>query len=253
VVSSILTTYIYGLVDPRTGEVRYIGKSDNPRYRLTHHCRNRLYTVKGKWIKELIELGTKPDLCIFECVDFDKWEEREKWWIRFYLDNGVDLLNSNLGGSGGSYPDTETRKLVAERVSKTMRGRPLSESHKKALSIARKGIPPTEKVRQANIKAMTGRKLSEESIRKRTLARIGKPLTEEHKKKIGDANRGRVFGEDFKSRMERQSSKLTIEQIREIRQFLKDGIPNIRLAERFDVHPNTIYYIKSGKIHKRVI
>jgi hypothetical protein len=30
-------TYIYALIDPRTGEMRYIGSSTHPRHRLQNH------------------------------------------------------------------------------------------------------------------------------------------------------------------------------------------------------------------------
>ena len=73
-------TYIYALIDPRTGEVRYVGKADDPDLRLAQHiaaARKGEATYKGRWIRKLLDLELKPSLEILEEVPIQDWEEAD--------------------------------------------------------------------------------------------------------------------------------------------------------------------------------
>ena len=51
-----MKTFIYGLCDPETNEIRYIGKSNQPKKRLQDHIYSceRTVTHKNNWIKSLL-------------------------------------------------------------------------------------------------------------------------------------------------------------------------------------------------------
>lgn len=96
-----MTVYIYGLKDPETKEIRYVGKSNNPklRYRCHIKCSDTSNNHKHGWIMELYRKNLKPELLILEETDEEHWEEREKYWIKFGLDNDWPLTNISSGGA----------------------------------------------------------------------------------------------------------------------------------------------------------
>ena len=64
--------YIYGLTDPRTGELRYIGKTKNSlKYRLMRHVRYRDKgsVHKNSWIGLLERDGLRPEIFVIEEVE----------------------------------------------------------------------------------------------------------------------------------------------------------------------------------------
>ena len=109
-------TYIYGLTE--NDKIRYIGKSNNPKKRLSEHIREakRIQkTHKQQWLYSLI-LENKPiGIRILEITNDDEWGEREKYWINHYGLN--NLTNYELGGRGGKpkkdwLPFNDARELV---------------------------------------------------------------------------------------------------------------------------------------------
>ena len=67
-----MTNYIYGLRDPRDGKIKYVGQTRNPRARYAGHVgvpAGRGLNAKEQWIKDLRDLGTRPELVILECPD----------------------------------------------------------------------------------------------------------------------------------------------------------------------------------------
>ena len=100
-----MIVYIYGLRDPATEEIRYIGKANNPKARLSNHLAcNDVNRHKNHWIASLKKIGLKPDLIILEETNTLEWEEREKHWIKYGRDNGWRLTNICEGGSNNLYP-----------------------------------------------------------------------------------------------------------------------------------------------------
>lgn len=88
-------TYIYGLADPRTSKIRYIGRSVGVNRRLGEHINEVLRTTKGRWIEELRAEGIPPTIFILEEVENDGDAlAREAWWIEFGRSRGWPLTNS---------------------------------------------------------------------------------------------------------------------------------------------------------------
>lgn len=104
------TTFIYGLKDPVTNIIRYIGKTNNLKQRLKAHLNPARYkpTHKFNWIKKLREKGLKPTIEIIEEVDIKVWHEKEKYWILFYKNN--NLVNCKEGGEGLTFANNTSFK-----------------------------------------------------------------------------------------------------------------------------------------------
>jgi len=138
-------TFIYGLVDPVTKYVRYVGKANNPPYRLRVHLTPRELkskTHKNHWIRSLLSIGKRPEQIILEKVPQSEWQQAERKWIAYYrsIDGYPPLTNGTSGGDGaskGMKPSDETRKkLSAARIGKKLP--PFTEEHRKKISNATK-------------------------------------------------------------------------------------------------------------------
>lgn len=126
--SRVATTSIYGLIDPRTHTLRYVGKTVfAPRRRLAAHMwgarKERRKRHLFAWLVGLQERSIAPEIIILEEIaPGGDWEEAEKFWIAYFRFLGADLCNITIGGEG-----TAGRKASAEEVArlKARRG-PLS-------------------------------------------------------------------------------------------------------------------------------
>lgn len=86
-------TYLYTLADPDTGEVRYVGKSDQPARRLRQHLEHPSNPAMARWLGSLQTAGKAPQMEIIEAVASSDWPEREARQIWRYRAMGFDLLN----------------------------------------------------------------------------------------------------------------------------------------------------------------
>lgn len=98
-------TFIYGLVDPRTGYVRYVGKSYKPSARLSEHLRKS--QIKGRspkncWLRELLSVGEKPQLVLLEKTRTSEWKNAERRLIAYFrnIPDYPPLTNVTSGGDG---------------------------------------------------------------------------------------------------------------------------------------------------------
>lgn len=146
---------IYGLCDPTTGELRYVGKTVYAlSKRLQQHVR---YSERGtndhksNWIRKV---GV-PEAFVIESVDGDGLEE-EMHHIAQLRSLGCRLLNHTAGGEGrtGDKHTPESRAKIAA----AHRGRRRSAEQRKRMSDANKGRPVSEATRQKMRDALTGRK-----------------------------------------------------------------------------------------------
>lgn len=182
-------TKIYGLTDPRTGDVRYIGKSDDPSHRLRSHLADKSRCHRVHWLNSLRELGIRPGIVILEVIA-DDWQEAERRWIAQYRADGFDLVNDTDGGDGLNNPGDETRQKM--RIAHT--GRKPSDACRRAVSLALKGKTKSAETRQkmsASQKGNPKRPLSISTRQKLSTANMGRKATNEHREKISVALKGK--------------------------------------------------------------
>lgn len=90
---------IYALMDPTSGELRYIGKADCSDKRLKGHLRDarRRNTPVYAWIRKLLACGKTPEMVVIDeaCSD---WKARERELIARARLSGYRLLNLADGG-----------------------------------------------------------------------------------------------------------------------------------------------------------
>lgn len=92
--------YIYGLYSDDIENIRYVGKTNNVNKRLYEHINDAKRNNKvhrQKWIRNEIKKNKNINITILEeCNDLN-WEEKEKFWIKYYN----NLTNLTVGGEGG--------------------------------------------------------------------------------------------------------------------------------------------------------
>lgn len=181
------TTFIYALKEPETGEIRYVGKSDNPKKRLACHLRCRERCYRTNWIKTIAERGLSPLLEIIDEVPVTEWQAWEVAYIEFFRDEGCLLVNGTAGGDGLNNPTEETREKIRAANSGEKNphfGKPLSSEHRAKVSAG-----------------LMGREISLECRAKLRAARIGKKLSLEHRKKLSIAKLGIKFTLETREKM----------------------------------------------------
>ena len=113
-------SYIYGLIDPRNDEIRYIGKTINSKTRLSGHITEskdiEVVNYRVKWIRKLISLGLKPKIIFLRTCSSHEYEKYETEYIRIYSNNR--LTNSDETGQG----NINRKREVLDRQSEN-RGR----------------------------------------------------------------------------------------------------------------------------------
>jgi len=140
------TTFIYTLEFPE-GNIRYVGKSNNPQQRFNSHLKEserNITSHKISWIKSVLRSNNKPILNILDIVPSNDWQIYEQYWISQFITWGFNLVNSTIGGDGNHKISKEIRDKIAE----TLRGRKIPENVLEKRSKALKGKIRSKEVRQ---------------------------------------------------------------------------------------------------------
>lgn len=131
---------IYGLSDPLTGAIRYIGWTFDLQRRLNTHIKRNPFekTHKANWIRSLLRRELKPSIVILEECSKEIWAERERHWIAYGKKQGWNLTNGTEGGEGtcGAILSDETRKKQSEAKKGVLK----SDVTKEKMREARRGI-----------------------------------------------------------------------------------------------------------------
>ena len=184
---------IYGLIDPDTNEIRYIGKAIDLKTRIRNHYKpSRLIskTHKNNWINLLIKEGKRPLVTVLELdLDEEQLNEFEIKWISNYKKIGCKLTNGTDGGDGGKISQEALEKMKQTKALNKQEGfwlnKIFSEEHCRNISEGKKGYTASEETRKKLSKSLKGkntwvkgRKVSEETRVKMSESRLGKPKNE---------------------------------------------------------------------------
>jgi hypothetical protein len=138
---------IYGLIDPRTNKLKYIGLTTIGFERFHDHysrcfekTKRRLSPVK-MWIKELREAGLVFKVKYFEFFDNDgqHLDNAEAYWIKYHKDLGINLLNVCRGRRADKWYDAvnvhyKMSEIMKELYSKPEMKQKISETTKAAMT-----------------------------------------------------------------------------------------------------------------------
>lgn len=127
---------IYGLSDKKTGEIIYIGKSDDPKKRLKQHIYDskRRNTKLHQWIRKN---PNSVELIILAYAISNDWQSLEKQMIAQYKESGK-LLNIAKGGNQPFRDENDSFKRKVWII-KNFMARLVNEW---------KNIPTTEKIEE---------------------------------------------------------------------------------------------------------
>lgn len=144
--------FIYALIDPRNGEIKYVGKTNNLKKRIREHIRDEENNLKYTWIKSLKKIKLEPEVLILEETNIEHSNFWEIFWINQCKTWGFELKNMTNGGDGsyGVIPWNKGKKGVFKH----------SEESKKLMSDWRKNNTSGDK------NGFFGKKHSEESKKK---------------------------------------------------------------------------------------
>ena len=105
--------FIYTLADPISNEIKYIGKTKNPKDRLQRHmCPYNLkqsWQSKNKWLRYLKNNGLKPIMEVLDEGDENNIDDLEIYWIAQFKAWGFKLKNET---NGGTFPIQKGSKLT---------------------------------------------------------------------------------------------------------------------------------------------
>ena len=230
---------IYGLVDPFTAELRYIGRSSSGFKRPVRHWKDqesRGHTHCARWVRKVVSGGKLPEIIVIERFEFsdtinEELNEAEIFWISYFRGIGTRLTNMTIGGEGNINPSKETREKISkvhlgrkhtlesrakmsvalrgkkfskercERMSQRNKGKVLSEDTKKKISAALKGKKRSEEVCKKISVGRIGMRFSVEHSANMSKVRIGKKVTDETKRKISNTLSGRIASEAHKKNL----------------------------------------------------
>ena len=180
---------IYGLVDPFSGQIRYIGLSTTGLKRPRTHlfpC-NWKYgrSYKERWVRGLFKRGAAPIIKIIQqwkVISFEELCNAETYWIGYFRGLGCRLTNITDGGEGTI-------------------GYKFSTKSRLKMSLAKKGKSPSESARKNMALAQKGRKHSEETKSKIAASHKGLGHSDETKAKLSEINKGKKLSGDTKSKI----------------------------------------------------
>lgn len=198
---------VYALASSKEPDIiRYIGrtKSNSPDKRLIshkNHMRRGTKTHVYNWMRSVYR---DNDYVIATLIEPNlSWEEsgeRERYWIKFYREQGADLTNISLGGDGSFSVSQETRDLM----SKNRKGKSPSPQAHAAAKFANIGRIKTKEERIKISNANKGKKRTAEqcsAISKRAKERPRKPHTQETKEKIRIAKLGNSISAEARAKI----------------------------------------------------
>jgi len=184
---------IYGLVDPRTGEVRYVGFTVKGIDRLKDHLyrarTGQEKTYKANWIRSLLADGHVPGWVELEIGSGPGWRDAEIRWVAYYRSLMGGRLTNITGGGEGALG----RKATPEQLEKMAEaGRRNAHRLIPMLAELNRGRKQSPESIAKKVKACMGQKRSDAFKAAMSERFKGKPKSPCHVDKIRDLVRSRI-------------------------------------------------------------
>lgn len=207
---------IYALIDPRTGEPRYVGQTKQALSgRLSGHIKEQGDTYKNRWIAKLVRENLKPVMRkLYECFDGKTADAAELFYIADFKARGFCLVNHLVNGESGSFThDARTRARLSVKAklrAATPEGRAhLQAAAAKAMSSdalaraaeTRRGYKHTEEAKAKIGAKIKGRIESSETRAKKSASLKGRIFTAEHRAKLSASRQGQKPSAEAREKM----------------------------------------------------
>ena len=154
---------IYGIVDPETNQLRYVGQTCNFLKRKSAHCSMAIRNINNthiyNWLRSLYNKNITPEFIIIEECKKEDLDSLEIFYMDYFKMIGCNLTNSSVGGvSRRGFKQTEEMR---QKLSLRMKGNNWNKN--KILPI---------KVRNKMSLSHTGKKHKKESKIKMSISKI---------------------------------------------------------------------------------
>lgn len=202
------TVLIYGMIDPRTNQLRYVGKTERSlEARLCGHINDKSSTYRGAWVRAVVKSGVIPDIFLIESVAYEFWCEAEQFWIAYFRAIGAKLVNASIGGVG----QAGIKNTISMRLKKSngMKGLKKSEEHKRKLALANVGKKLSEATRLKLSAIHKGRPASNKGKKMKCWTQESK---DKHSKKMKGMNEGVPWSEARRAALATENRKWTHER-----------------------------------------
>lgn len=238
---------IYALIDPRTGEPRYVGQT---RYavarRLSAHLCERGSTHKNRWIAKLSKENLKPSIQqLYECFDGKTADAAEIFYIANFKERGFRLTNVSIGGANGTVVHSEetkakisaatTGKIVSDETRARMRSAALIMSPNVRARIRAGALakPISDETRARMRASQTGKIISLETRAKMSKAQTGKIRSEETRAKVAKARLGVRASSETRAKQSaaQKAVKRTPERLEQLREASRKRWADYRAAK----------------------
>jgi hypothetical protein len=138
---------IYGLVDPFSGQLRYIGRSSSGLKRPQNHAHpsrlNKDNSHSGAWIRKLKAVNSIYSVVVIQhFTDGAILDKAEIFWIKYFRSMGCPLTNLTEGGcgvSGWKHSSESRSKISQSNKGKSRKGHPMSAATKQKLILSNLG------------------------------------------------------------------------------------------------------------------
>lgn len=267
--SALCTVAIYALRDPRDGEIRYIGKAEDPVRRLRQHMEpgqlNRYRSHKNSWLKGLLDAGYLPELEIVDWVEPERADAAEIHWIAWYRMGGSPLTNGTDGGDGGAVTDPDARA----RISAAHVGRKASAETRAKMSASHQArcAKPEERERMRRTAIEAGNALPVHPGEKNPMAKLSDAEVRRLRQRAADGELGADLAKEYgitaasasqiitgktrsgaggPIREARQRTKLSASDVEEVRRLAATGMSQTEIGRHLGVSQGHVSAILSG-------
>lgn len=192
-----MTTLIYGLDDPRTHELRYIGYTRRSlTRRLRDHLTDSHICHRTSWIKNLKADHLTPGIFEIESVPDIQAAEAECFWIAYFKYIGANLTNGTEGGEGVRATEGVRAKMRAAK-----QGTKLSEEHRRKIGATHKGMRRGAEAKQRMGQAQRAISQTAEWRAKNSAVRMGHQVSAETRTKISASLMGKKASPETRAKL----------------------------------------------------